>query len=489
MSYLDLSVKELALKIKNKEVLPSTLAKESLERAKNYQGLYNSFVTITEKEALTQAQELDNLESDNPLFGIPYALKDNFSTKDILTTASSNILKNYVPVFDAEVVRKLKQNKAVLIGKTVMDELAMGGTSVSGHTGKVINPYSETLSHMAGGSSGGSAASVASGIVPFAIGSDTGDSVRKPASYCGIVGFKPSYGLISRFGLFPFATSLDHAAFFTRTVEDSAYVLNALAGNDEKDMTSAVKEKEDYAKNLSSDVKGRKVAVVNGIINSIKDKKVRKLFDETVEKIKETGVQVDYIDVDLNLLRAILPVYMVISCAEATSNNASLDGIKFGYQVKGDSVEETVIKTRTQGFGELIKRRFVLGSYVLKKENQEKIYIRAQKVRRILVDKVNDIFKEYDALFLPAAGSSAPEFESSNLDKLSDEYLIAENHMAIGNFGGFPSITIPCGLIDGFPFGVNITGRVFEDQTVLNLALALEEKTGFKNKVVAKGGN
>lgn len=488
MSYLDLSIKELAAKIKNKEVLPSTLAKESLERAKKYQPFYNAFVTITEEEALEHAKKLNDIESDNPLFGVPYSLKDNFSTKDILTTASSNILKNYVPLYDAEVVSRLKQRNSILIGKTVMDELAMGGTSTSGHTGKVINPYSKTLSHMAGGSSGGSAVSVASGIVPFAIGSDTGDSVRKPASYCGVVGYKPTYGLISRYGLFPFAPSMDHVAFFTRTVEDSAFVLDSLVGNDPRDMTSVIKEKEEYAKNLNKNVKGKKVAVVNGIIKSITDKNIRNIFNDSVNKLKELGVQVDFIDVDDDLLRAILPVYMVISCAEATSNDANLDGIKFGDRIEGDTVEETIINTRTKGFSELIKRRFILGSYVLKRENQEKLFLRAQKIRRIIVNKVNEILSSYDALYLPAAATTAPKF-NDNVEKLEDEYLIAENHLAIGNFGGFPSITIPCGECDGLPFGVNFTGKVFDDQTVLNLAQALEEKTGLKNKIAAKGGN
>jgi aspartyl-tRNA(Asn)/glutamyl-tRNA(Gln) amidotransferase subunit A len=488
MDYLSLSLKDLAKAIKNNEITPLELTKLALARAKEYQSIYNPFVTITEEEALKLAETLTNSAQDNPLYGIPFALKDNFSTKGILTTGSSNILSNYVPVYDATVVQKLKKANAVLIGKTVLDELAMGGTSMSGHTGYVINPYSKTLDHMAGGSSGGSAVSVASGIVPYALGSDTGDSVRKPASYCGIVGFKPTYGRISRFGLFPFAPSLDHVAFFTRTVEDSAYVLEALAGNDPKDMTSAINPVESYAANLTSDVKGKKVAVIKEIVDSLNDSKIKELFDLTVKKASEAGMIVEYVSMDEKLLRAILPIYLVISCAEATSNNANLDGVKFGPRVEGATVDETIINTRTYGFSELIKRRFVMGSYFLKKENQERLFLKAQKIRRLIVDKTNEILKSYDAILLPAAGSTAPKFTSRSDEKLSNKYLIAENHLAIGNFGGFPSITIPAGLVDDMPFGVNLTGKVFDEQNVLNLAYALESKLDYKNKIVARGG-
>ena len=275
MKYMNMTIEQMHQALLNKEVKVSDLVKESLELAKEYQGDYNAFVTILE-ESLEVAKQLDDQEVTNPLFGIPCCYKDNFSTKGILTTGSSNILNNYVPVFDATTVTKLNDANVVNIGKTVLDELAMGGTGMTGHTGVVHNPYDKT--RMSGGSSAGSAVAVALGITPFAMGSDTGDSVRKPAAYCGIVGFKPSWGRISRYGVFPFAPSLDHVAYFTRTVKDAAYVLEAVAGEDAKDMTCSTKPVENYSKNLTNDVKGKKVAVIKEILNSVKNEKIVENF-------------------------------------------------------------------------------------------------------------------------------------------------------------------------------------------------------------------
>ena len=446
-----------------------SLFNETIEKAKEGNKKYNAFVTITD--------EYNHKESDTLLNGIPYSLKDNFSTEGILTTGSSNLLKNYVPVFDSTVYEKLKNAGAVLIGKTVLDELAMGGTGTTGHTGIVKNPCDE--SRMIGGSSSGSAASVAAGIVPFSIGSDTGDSVRKPASYSGIVGFKPTYGRISRYGLFGFASSLDHVGILSKTVMDAAIVTDILKGYDPKDMTSLKDDGIKYVNEINNDIEGKKLFYIKEIINVDTDnKEVKeniKLFYELVDKIKGIGVSVDEVSFDKSLLNAILGSYYSISCAEATSNNSNLTGFPFGERKDGKDYKEIMINTRTEGFSELIKRRFVLGSYILKRENQEKLYLNALRVRRLIVEKMNELFKEYDGLLLPATGGIAPLFNDNTSDKLSNEYLLLENHMIIGNFGGYPSITIPYGKVNNMPVGVNLTCAVMKDALTLNIANKLEE--------------
>lgn len=486
MNYLDMSIEQLHEALVNKEVTPVELAKLALEKAKNAQPDLNAFVTILD-DAVQAAEKLDTNKIINPLYGIPFALKDNYSTKGILTTGSSNTLKDYIPVFDAEVVTKLKETGAIVIAKTVLDELAMGGTGMNGATGIVNNPWSKNRNQMAGGSSAGSAAAVAAGIVPFALGSDTGDSVRKPAAYCGIIGFKPSWGRISRFGLFPFAPSLDHVGFFTRTVKDSAYVLEALAGGDNKDMTSSTKKVEEYSKNLNGDLKGIKIALIKNIDNSIKDKDVVNNFNMVVEKAKKAGAIIIEDNIDIRLLKAILPVYQVISCAEATSNNANLDGIKFGPRADGKTYDDVTTNTRTEGFSELVKRRFVLGSYCLARENQDVLFLRAQKIRHMIVDELDRILANADAILLPASGNIAPLFKGAQDEKLSENYLIAENHLALGNFSGMPSLTLPSGFLHDMPLGVNVMGKAFDEQMVLNVSYGLEQAMNYKNQIAKEG--
>lgn len=485
MSYLDKNIVELHNLLVEKKVTPLMLATEAIEKAKKDSN--NAFETILEKEALEFAKTLVEPEKDNLFWGIPYVAKDNFSTKDILTTASSNILKDYVPVFDATVIKKLKEAKAVLIGKTTLDELAMGGTGTTGHLGMTYNPYDPEHKYMVGGSSCGSAAAVAGGIVPFALGSDTGDSIRKPASYAGLVGYKPTWGKISRYGLFPFAPSLDHVGFFTRSVLDAAYSLNLLQGKDYNDSTSSFLPNEDNTENINQGIEGMKIAVLKPIINSVHEEVILKAFDKTVEGLREGGATVDYIDFDDDLLNAIYPTYMVISCAEATSNNANLDGIKFGPRIGGENTyQEVMMKARTAGFSELIKRRFVIGSYSLFKDNQKYLFLRAQKARHMIVRKINEVFDTYDAIYLPCVAKVRNPFEGGYSDKLSSTYLVAENHLAIGNFGGLPSISLPIGLDNKFPFDGNLTAKAHEDKKLLRIAYALEKITSLKDLSVEK---
>ena len=458
------------------KVTSDKLFEEAVNKAYKYQDVYNSFVTIMDKK--------DEVCSNSILSGIPYALKDNISTKGILTTASSNILKDYIPLYDATIYKKLKNSGAVLMGKTVLDELAMGGTGTTGHTGIVRNPWNKD--RMIGGSSAGSAASVALGIVPFAIGSDTGDSIRKPAAYGGVVGYKPTYGRISRYGLFSFASSLDHVGVFARSVKDVSYVMDVVKGHDDKDMTSLPDEDVSYTSELDNDVSGKKLFYIKEAIeidngnNELKE--IISNFKGVLEKCKELGMIVEEVSFDKELLEAIYPVYNVISCAEATSNNSNLTGIPFGNRVDGKNVNDIMMNTRTNGFSELIKRRFVIGSYVLQKENQERLFLNACRVRRLIVNRMNELFEKYDGLIMPTSGNIAPLFDDAS-DKLSDEYLILGNHLVIGNFGGFPSISIPSGFVNDMPVSVNITGRAKEDSLVLNMANKIESLLDCKGMV------
>lgn len=457
---------------------PYEVTKEAIEiAAKNEE---NECEATCFEEALQFASTLKEVESDNLLWGIPFFAKDNFSTKGIETTASSNVLNGYVPVFDATVIEKLKEKKAILLGKTTLDELAMGGTGTTGHKGKTYNPWDKTHERMIGGSSCGSAAVVSDGIVPFALGSDTGDSVRKPAAYAGLVGIKPTWGRISRYGLFPFAPSLDAVGYFTHCVDDSAILLEALAGRDERDSTSSSKEIENYSSYASFSLKGKKVGVLTDLNVTLKGSREEALLEAFIEKLKREGIEVIPFTFGEELLRSIYATYFVISCAEATSNDANLDGIKFGPYYEGRSYQEVMSKARTKGFSELIKRRFVIGSYCLMKENQEKLFLRAQKNRRIIVNRVNEILKEVDWILTPAAPTVAPKFTESS-DRLSDSYLIADNHLALANFAGLPSLTLPLGFENDLPLGINFTGRAFEEKALFAISSLGEKITGLSN--------
>ena len=483
--YQGKSILELHELLVAKKVTPVELAKDAIEFAK--QDDNNAFEYIMENEALEIASSLGEPETNNLLWGIPFVIKDNMSTKDVPTTASSNILKGYIPVFDAAVVERLKNAKAVPIGKTTLDELAMGGTGTSGHLGITFNPWDKSKTRLVGGSSCGSASTIAAGIVPFALASDTGDSTRKPASFAGLVGFKPTWSRISRYGLFPFAPSLDTVGIFARNVEDVAIVTEVLSGRDNRDSTSSTKPVEKYYENLKKPCEFRRISVIKEIRDAVKDKAVLEAFDKTLEGFKKRGFDVKEVSMSNELLTSLFPTYFVISCAEATSNNANMDGIKFGPLSNGTTFEEVMSDARTRGFGELIKRRFVIGSFALMKENKNDLFLRAQRNRRRIVETVNRILKDSDFIYVPAAPSIAPKINESS-DRLSDEYLIADNHLVLGNFAGLPSITLPIGFKDGMPFGANLMGRAFEETQLFQVSYELEQITGLAN-IWAKGGD
>lgn len=476
------SIEELHELLKNKKIDIHEYYEELMKEAEVQQERLNAFVTITKDEAM---KNLDEFDENDLLSGIPYVLKDNYNTKGIKTTASSRMLEDYVPVYNAFAVDQLSKHGVHLVGKASMDELAMGGTNKSALTGPVYNPWD--VRRIAGGSSGGSAALVASGLVPFATGSDTGDSIRKPAGYCGIVGFKPSWGRISRYGVIPYASSLDHMGMFTRNVRDAAIVLEAMAGRDDRDMTSSPREVPHYINELTSDIKNVKIGVLRSVSDEIRNEEIKENFEMVVNTFKKLGATVEDVTMDKTLLRTILPSYTIIANSEATSNHSCLDGIRYGNRQEGETPDDVMINSRTNGFGAHIKRRFILGNLALATENQEKMFRKAQKVRRIIVDELNKIYDDYDIILTPNCGSVAPLVDEANDDRLSDEYLILENHLALGNFAGTPSLSLPSGFVDGMPIAVNVMGRLFEEQTVLNTAYALEEELGLKNQFKREG--
>ena len=480
MSYMDKSIEEIHEALKNGEVTSGELIKESLEKSHKVQEECNAFVTI-----LDDVKEKE--VTDELLSGIPYGVKDNYSTKGVLSTGSSNTLKDYVPFFSATAVENLSKKGAVMVNKTALDEFGMGGTGTTCHTGIVKNPWDKT--RMCAGSSAGSAAAVASGVYPYATGSDTGDSIRKPAAYCGIVGYKPTYGMISRYGLFPFASSLDHLGALTRSVKDAAIVVDGMKGIDKNDMTSWDSSNIHLYDSIDGKAKGKKLCFIKEIcdINNYPNatdelKEHLSNFMKTIEKCRSLGMEVVEESIDQTLLNALPSVYVVISCAEATSNMSNLTGFIFGPRAEGDKWNTEMKNYRTKGFSPLIKRRFVIGSYVLQAQNKDRYFHNAQRVRRLLVDAWNKLYEKYDAVILPVGSGPAKKLEGSK-DILDKNTAVLEEHLQIGNFGGFPSITIPNGFINNLPVGVNITGKCYDDANVLNIAYALESAMPYKGQI------
>ncbi len=484
MDYMSKSILELHDDLKSGRVTSDELVRESLEKSHALQEECNAFVSILDEANGAQV-------TVDVLSGIPYGIKDNLSTKGILSTGSSNTLRDYVPFFDATCIEKLKSHGAVAVNKTVLDEFGMGGTGTTGHTGAVLNPWDHT--RMCAGSSAGSACAVAAGVYPYALGSDTGDSIRKPAAYCGIVGYKPTYGMISRHGLFAFASSLDTIGVLSRSVKDAAIVVDAMKGRDEKDMTSWDSTDIHLFDSIDGKVAGKKLCYIKELCDienypkaSDELKAHLENFARVLDKVRELGIEVEEVSVDAKLLNAIASVYVVLSCAEATSNLSNLTGIVFGPREKADNYIDTIKNYRTKNFSPLIKRRFVIGSYVLQAENKDRYFFNAQRVRRLLVDEWNKLFEKYDAVILPVGSGPARHLDNS-LDILDDSTGPLEEHLQVGNFGGFPSITIPDGFIDDLPVGLNITGKCYDDANVINIASAIEGVLGYEGQVRKAG--
>ena len=374
--YLDLSISEINTLLKAKKIKPIDLVNECFDRIEQNKDL-NAFITLNKEEAIKKAKELENVPVDNILFGIPIAVKDNIVTKDLKTTCASHILENFIPIYDATVVEKINSKNMIIIGKCNMDEFAMGSTSRTSYFGAPKNPWDKT--RISGGSSGGSAVSVASHLVPLSLGTDTGGSIRQPASYCGLVGMKPTYGRVSRYGLVAFASSLDQIGPMSRNVYENALLLNVISGSDDKDLTSSNREVEDYTRLIGKDIAGMKIAVPNYFMSEVVSSEVKQKIEEIIDKLKEWGATVEYIDIDY--IENAVNLYQIIAMGEASSNLARFDGIRYGYSCENPkNVEDLYKRTRQEGFGDEVKRRIMVGSYLLSGENATIYYNKALQI-------------------------------------------------------------------------------------------------------------
>lgn len=469
MRYLDLDIREINKLLKDKKIKPIDLVNEAFERIESTN--LNCFITLNKEEAIKTAKELENKEVDNILFGLPIAIKDNILTKDLRTTAASHILEDFIPIYDATVISKIKEKNMIIIGKTNMDEFAMGSTGETSYFGPTLNPIDNSL--VPGGSSSGSAAAVASGITSLSLGTDTGGSIRQPSSFCGLVGLKPTYGRVSRYGVIAFASSLDQVGPITRGVYENALLLNAISGYDSNDLTSSKEPVRDYTGLIGKDIKGLKIAVPNYYMSDVIDKEIKSRVESVIEMLKNAGCIIDY--VDIKYLEYAIPLYQVIALSEASSNLARYDGIRYGLSVESNDLMDLYKKTRTIGFGNEVKRRIMIGSYVLSGENSKKYYYKALKLRRALTDSFNEIFKNYDLIIGPTNTSTAYKLGTKQDDALKSFY---DDLLTIPvNMAGLPAMSLPIGKnTNSLPIGMHIIASYFKEDQIYQLASFIEEK-------------
>ena len=480
MEITELTVHELQEKIKNKELTISQITKAYVDRINEKEKDVNSFITTLTDEAIEKSKEIEekvnNGELTSELAGIPIGIKDNMCTKGVKTTCASKMLENFVAPYDATVVEKLNKEGMINLGKLNMDEFAMGASTEYSALAKTRNPWN--LNTVPGGSSGGSAAAVAANLVPWALGSDTGGSIRQPASFCGVVGLKPTYGLVSRYGLVAFASSLDQIGPITKDVTDSAILLNLLVGHDEKDTTSLDMPKTDYTKALKNDVKGLKVGIPKEFFAEGINKEVKEKLDEAIEKYKELGAEIE--EFSLDIAEYALATYYIIACAEASSNLGRFDGIRYGYRTKNyENLKDIYINSRSEGFGAEVKRRIILGTYVLSSGYYDAYYKKAQQVRTLVKEKFNKAFEKYDVILTPTSPTVAFEVGTRSNNPL--EMYLADICTVSVNIAGLPGISVPCGVDSkGMPIGMQLIGNRFEEGKILNAAYTYEQATKFR---------
>ena len=475
MDITELTVHELQDKLENKEITVTDITKAYIENIKKKEEKIGAFVTILEDEALKNAEEIQNKiesgEIKNSLAGIPIGIKDNICTKGVKTTCSSKMLENFISPYDVTVMEKINAEKMVMLGKLNMDEFAMGGSTEYSYFHVTRNPWN--LNKVPGGSSGGSAAAVAANLVPWSLGSDTGGSIREPASFCGVVGLKPTYGLVSRYGLVAFASSLDQIGPITKDVKDCAMLLNVIAGHDERDSTSANVEKQDYVKALRNNVKGLKIGIPKEFFGEGINQEVKESLEKAIEKYKELGAEVE--ECSLDIAKYSLAAYYIIACAEASSNLGRFDGIRYTYRTKEFSnLKELYKKTRSEGFGPEVKRRIILGTYVLSSGYYDAYYKKAQKVRTLVMNEFKKAFEKYDILLTPTSPTVAFDIGSKSNNPL--EMYLADICTVSINIAGLPAISIPCGKdTEGMPIGMQLIGKRFDEQAILNAAYTFEQ--------------
>ncbi|MGN1271424.1 MAG: Asp-tRNA(Asn)/Glu-tRNA(Gln) amidotransferase subunit GatA [Clostridia bacterium] len=482
MELYELTVHELLDKLSKKEITSEEITKSYVNRIKEKENEVEAFVTVLSEEAENKSKEIDkkkqNGEITNNLAGIPIGIKDNICTKGIKTTCSSKMLEDFVSPYDATVMDKINSENLITIGKLNMDEFAMGGSTENSYFKKTKNPWN--LSKVPGGSSGGSAAAVASQMVPWALGSDTGGSIRQPASFCGVVGLKPTYGLVSRYGLVAFASSLDQIGPITKDVRDSAILLNVIAGHDEKDSTSMNLPKKDYEKALTGDIKGLKIGVPKEFFGEGINKEVKEGLKQAIELYKKLGAEVE--EFSLDIAKYALATYYIIACAEASSNLGRFDGIRYTYRAKNfKDLKDLYKKTRSEGFGAEVKRRIILGTYVLSSGYYDAYYKKAQQVRTLVMNEFNKGFEKYDVILTPTAPTVAFGIGEKSNNPL--EMYLADICTVSVNIAGLPGISIPCGVDDaGMPIGMQLIGNKFQEETILNAAYSFEQEYKFREK-------
>ena len=482
MDIINLTVSELKEKIKNKELTSEEITKAYIDRINEKEKDVKAFVTTLCDEALEQAKEIDKKresgEIKSELAGIPIGIKDNICTKGIKTTCSSRMLEDFVSPYNATVTEKVLSEGLIDLGKMNMDEFAMGASTEYSYFKKTSNPWN--LNTVPGGSSGGSAAAVAANLVPWALGSDTGGSIRQPASFCGVVGLKPTYGLVSRYGLVAFASSLDQIGPITKDVTDAAMLLNIIAGHDEKDSTSYDIEKKDYTKALKNDVKGLKIGVPKEFFAEGINSEVKEKLEEAIETYKKLGATVE--EISLDIAKYSLATYYIIACAEASSNLGRFDGIRYGHRTEHfTNLKELYRNSRSEGFGPEVKRRIILGTYVLSSGYYDAYYKKAQQVRTLVKKEFAKAFEKYDVLLTPTSPTVAFEIGTRSNNPL--EMYLADICTVSVNIAGLPGISVPCGVDSKqMPIGMQLIGNRFAEETILNAAYTFEKEYGFREK-------
>ena len=488
MSVLDLTAVELGKKIKAKEITVVDAVKASLEQIKKLEPVVHAYVTVDEEGALKRAEEVQRLIDDGtltgPLAGVSVAIKDNMCTKDLLTTCSSKILYNFVPTFSAEAVINLEKAGVVILGKTNMDEFAMGSTTETSAYGVTRNPWDPE--HVPGGSSGGSCAAVAAEECFFALGSDTGGSIRQPSSFCGVTGIKPTYGTVSRYGLIAYGSSLDQIGPIARDVTDCATILEAISSYDKKDSTSIPREDMDFTSALVDDVKGMRIGIPRDYLGEGLDEEVKEAILKAAKVLEDKGAIVE--EFDLGLVKYAIPAYYVIASAEASSNLSRFDGVKYGLRAKEyEGLHEMYKKSRSEGFGEEVKRRIMLGSFVLSSGYYDAYYLKALRTKALIKKEFDKAFEKYDVILGPAAPSTAPKLGESLSDPL--KMYLGDIYTISVNLAGLPGMTVPCGKDSaGLPIGLQLIGDCFQEKKIIRAGYAFEQSRKYEAPAMTKEG-
>lgn len=486
MSLMSLTAVELGRKIKEKEVTVEEAVTAALDAIEKREAQVHSFVTVDREGALKRAKEVQAKinagELTGPLAGVPVAIKDNMCTKELLTTCSSKILYNFVPTYTAEAVLNLEKAGAVILGKTNMDEFAMGSTTETSAYGVTKNPWN--TGHVPGGSSGGSCAAVAAEECSYALGSDTGGSIRQPSSFCGVTGIKPTYGTVSRYGLIAYGSSLDQIGPIAKDVTDCATILEAIASHDVKDSTSVQREDYDFTSALVDDVRGMKIGIPRDYFGDGLDPEVKAAVLGAAKKLEEKGAIVEKFD--LSLVEYAIPAYYVIACAEASSNLARFDGVKYGYRTEQyDGLHNMYKKTRSEGFGAEAKRRIMLGSFVLSSGYYDAYYLKALRTKALIKQAFDKAFEKYDVILGPAAPTTAPKLGESLSDPL--KMYLGDIYTISVNLAGLPGITLPCGMDQsGLPIGLQLIGDCFAEKKIIRAAYTYEQTRSYEHSPLAR---